>query len=224
MSLIKGVQRFLPTLRLGCCLYHNAIVRERQPSRIHHNIFEGERVIPEPPQTLTDVEESKEEFKYVEKLLASNVVPEPPKHDHYPTPSGWIPQTVEQSFRMRFSGSRWRKRALIGKSDNDEEDFHGFTVEELKKAKLGDLPYFIKRTRFHNLPVYVEIHNGGNRKMTLIKYVEGDIWALEGELSHFITEKTGKRTYTQVDEVCRKVRVRGDFIAEVTDFCLSKGL
>jgi len=28
MSLIKGVQRFLPTLRLGCCLYHNAIVRE----------------------------------------------------------------------------------------------------------------------------------------------------------------------------------------------------
>ena len=44
---------------------------------------------------------------------------------------------------------------------------------------LGDLaalPYFIKRTRYHNFPIYLETHAGGNRKMTVVKFIEGDIW------------------------------------------------
>ena len=36
--------------------------------------------------------------------------------------------------------------------------------------------YIVNRTRFHNFPIYLESHSGGNRKMTVIKYVEGDIW------------------------------------------------
>jgi len=43
--------------------------------------------------TLTDVIESRdpEEWKFVEALMPSKIVPEPPKHSSYPTPSGWVP-------------------------------------------------------------------------------------------------------------------------------------
>ncbi len=45
-------------------------------------------------------------FKYVEKLIPNQVVPEPPKHDSYPTPSGWVPINPEKSDKIR-SDSRY---------------------------------------------------------------------------------------------------------------------
>ena len=30
-------------------------------------------------------------------------------------------------------------RALVGESDDDEEDFHGFTLEEVKKGEESDV-------------------------------------------------------------------------------------
>lgn len=53
----------------------------------------GIPVVRPPPPTLTDVVESRdpEEWKFVEALLPKMIVPEPPKHSSYPTPSGWVP-------------------------------------------------------------------------------------------------------------------------------------
>jgi len=47
-----------------------------------------------PKETFPDYEISTEEFKYVEKLLPKNRIPDPPAHASYPTPSGWIPPSV----------------------------------------------------------------------------------------------------------------------------------
>ena len=38
-----------------------------------------------------------------------------------------------------------------------------------------DLPYMIRRSRMHNVPVYKDITHG-NRLMTLLRKIEGDIW------------------------------------------------
>ena len=38
-----------------------------------------------------EVEVSAEDFKLVEKLLPKKMVPVPPEHEKYPTPSGWFP-------------------------------------------------------------------------------------------------------------------------------------
>ena len=38
-----------------------------------------------------------------------------------------------------------------------------------------NLPYFVRRSRMHNIPVYKDITHG-NRQMTVIRKVEGDIW------------------------------------------------
>jgi len=43
-------------------------------------------------------------------------------------------------------------------------------------AEHIDTPYRVRRTRFHNLPVYYIVLNGGNRPFTTISKVEGDIW------------------------------------------------
>lgn len=42
-----------------------------------------------------------------------------------------------------------------------------------------NLPYFVRRSRMHNIPVYKDITHG-NRQMTVIRKVEGDIWVSEG--------------------------------------------
>lgn len=39
--------------------------------------------------------ESVDEYQFVERLLPPTRVPEPPKHEHYPTPSGWQPPRGE---------------------------------------------------------------------------------------------------------------------------------
>ena len=132
---------------------------------------------------LTNVEVSKEEFKYAEKLLPKFTAPEPPKHDKYPTPSGWVPPSEK-----------------------------GLTH-----------PYFVERTRFHNIPVYHRHTDGGSRKLTVINRVKGDHWKFEADLRDFLSRRTDEKVYTQVDELTEKVVVRGIFLKEVTEFLLEKG-
>ena len=51
----------------------------------------GEKLFEDPEPTLTGYEESTEEWKFVERILSKDVVPPPPEHASYPTPSGWVP-------------------------------------------------------------------------------------------------------------------------------------
>ena len=132
---------------------------------------------------LTNVEVSKEEFKYVEKLLPTFTVPEPPKHEKYPTPSGWIPPS----------------------------------------PKATSYKYFVERTRFHNFPVYIQEVDGGTRKLTVINRVKGDHWKFEADLREFLSKRTDKKVYTQVDELTERVRVRGIYLDEVVEFLMERG-
>ncbi|XP_055487025.1 39S ribosomal protein L49, mitochondrial-like [Leucoraja erinacea] len=128
------------------------------------------------------VVESTEEFKFVERLIPPASVPVPPKHDRYPTPSGWCPP----------------------------------------RDPPPDLPYIIRRSRMHNLPVYTDITHG-NRKMTVIRKIEGDIWMLEKDVRDFLTQTWGKTPMTQVNEVTRILRVKGYFDKELKAWLLEKG-
>ncbi|XP_032872073.1 LOW QUALITY PROTEIN: 39S ribosomal protein L49, mitochondrial [Amblyraja radiata] len=132
--------------------------------------------------TYPGVVESTEEFKFVERLIPPTTVPVPPKHDRYPTPSGWCPP----------------------------------------RDPPPDLPYIIRRSRMHNLPVYTDITHG-NRKMTVIRKIEGDIWTLEKDVKDFLTQTWGKTPMTQVNEVTMILRVKGYFDKELKSWLLEKG-
>ncbi|KAL8183925.1 UNVERIFIED_CONTAM: 54S ribosomal protein L49, mitochondrial [Gekko kuhli] len=126
--------------------------------------------------------ESTEEYRFVERLIPPSRVPEPPKHDTYPTPSGWRPP----------------------------------------QDPPPALPYFVRRSRMHNIPVYRETTHGC-RKMTLIRKIEGDIWALEKEVKEFLTELSGRTPATQVNEIACFLRIKGYFDEELKEWLMDKG-
>lgn len=126
--------------------------------------------------------ESVDEYQFVERLLPPTKIPEPPKHKHYPTPSGWQPP----------------------------------------RDPLPSLPYFVRRSRMHNIPVYKEMTHG-NRQMTLIRKVEGDIWALQKDVEEFLSPLLGKTPVTQVNEVTGTLRIKGYFDEQLKAWLLEKG-
>ncbi|XP_003230265.2 large ribosomal subunit protein mL49 [Anolis carolinensis] len=128
------------------------------------------------------VEESREEYRFVERLIPPTQVPEPPKHGKYPTPSGWRPP----------------------------------------QDPAPDLPFFVRRSRMHNVPVYTDITHGC-RKMTVIRKIEGDIWALEKEVKAFLTDLSGETPLTQVNEVASSLRIKGYFDKELKAWLVDKG-
>ncbi|KAM6435355.1 large ribosomal subunit protein mL49 [Liasis olivaceus] len=127
--------------------------------------------------------ESTEEYKFVERLIPPTQVPVPPKHDQYPTPSGWRPP----------------------------------------QDTPPDLPYFVRRSRMHNVPVYKDSSHHGSRKMTIIRKIEGDIWALENDVKTFITELSGRTPATQVSEIACSIHVKGYFDQELKTWLMDKG-
>ncbi|XP_053417017.1 39S ribosomal protein L49, mitochondrial [Nycticebus coucang] len=134
-----------------------------------------------PPDCPTFVE-SVNEYQFVERLLPPTSIPKPPKHEHYPTPSGWQPP----------------------------------------RDPPPDLPYFVRRSRMHNIPVYKDITHG-NRQMTVIRKVEGDIWALKKDVEDFLSPLLGKTPITQVNEVTGTLRIKGYFDEQLKVWLLEKG-
>lgn len=126
--------------------------------------------------------ESVDEYHFVERLLPPASIPKPPKHEHYPTPSGWQPP----------------------------------------RDPAPSLPYFVRRSRMHNIPVYRDITHG-NRQMTVIRKVEGDIWALQKDVEDFLSPLLGKTPVTQVNEVTGTLRVKGYFDQQLKAWLLEKG-
>ncbi|OCT83976.1 39S ribosomal protein L49, mitochondrial [Xenopus laevis] len=90
------------------------------------------------------------------------------------------------------------------------------------KDSPPELPYFVRRSRMHNVPVYTDITHG-NRHMTIIRKIEGDIWALELEVRNFLTQLTGKTPPTQVNEISGTIRIKGYHDKELQTWLAEKG-
>ncbi|XP_074499263.1 large ribosomal subunit protein mL49 [Sebastes fasciatus] len=84
------------------------------------------------------------------------------------------------------------------------------------------LPYMIRRSRMHNIPVYTDLTHG-SRRTTLIRKVEGDIWALEKDVKQHLKEVMGKELPTQVNEVTMTLKVKGHVDSEIKEWLASKG-
>ncbi|XP_034551870.1 39S ribosomal protein L49, mitochondrial [Notolabrus celidotus] len=89
-------------------------------------------------------------------------------------------------------------------------------------ASPPPLPYMIRRSRMHNIPVYTDLTHG-NRKTTLVRKVEGDIWALEKDVREHLKEVTGIDLPTQVNEVTMTLKVKGHFDVELKQWLAGKG-
>lgn len=127
------------------------------------------------------IEQNPPEWKYVEQILPSYIIPEPSVKSKYP--SGWKPQTVDPA----------------------------------------TVPYFITRSKFHEVPVYLRITYRGTRRHTLIKFIKGDIWALEAELRAFLEDHLKKNMSMRINEFSGQITILGDYVNLVKHFLLQKG-
>lgn len=113
---------------------------------------------------------SHEDFKWVERLFPPSRIPYPPKHDCYPTPSGWV------------------------------------APSETKPDK----PYFVRRTRYHLLPIYERPKpKRSSRWLTIITNIEGDIMALEKELVEVVRPSLLFDPATRVNEAAQTIWIKG---------------
>ncbi|XP_050072005.1 probable 39S ribosomal protein L49, mitochondrial [Anopheles maculipalpis] len=87
-----------------------------------------------------------------------------------------------------------------------------------------NLKYVVLRTKNHMLPVYLRRAFRGQRRITAIRHVEGDIWQLEAELRYLIEKQLSRPIITRVNEMSGQIELKGDHVGFVEKFLLEKGM
>lgn len=85
------------------------------------------------------------------------------------------------------------------------------------------VPYLVARNKYHDIPVHLKITFRGTRRQTLIKYIKGDIWALEADLRAFLEDYLKKNMSMRINEFSGQIMILGDYVNLVKHFLLERG-
>ncbi|CAG9788258.1 unnamed protein product [Diatraea saccharalis] len=102
-----------------------------------------------------------------------------------------------------------------------KESYPGQWVPPKDEAK--SLPFFISRTKNHDIPIYMETTFKGNRRITKIKKIDGDIWLMNDEIKHLLKTKYKRYVETRVHELARFIEIKGDYVNDMKEWAYSKG-
>lgn len=91
------------------------------------------------------------------------------------------------------------------------------------KEEAINHPYFLQRSKNHEIPIYLNIGNRGIRKVTKVKKIEGDIWMMNDDIKSFLKQKNNKYIETRVNELGKFIEVKGDQVNNLHEWALSKG-
>ncbi|XP_011187216.1 probable 39S ribosomal protein L49, mitochondrial [Zeugodacus cucurbitae] len=91
-------------------------------------------------------------------------------------------------------------------------------------AALPNLKYFVARTKNHMVPVYLHTTFRGQRRITVIRRIQGDIWELERDL-RIVVEKArnGKLCASRVNEMSGQIHFHGDYVDVIREHLKEKG-
>ncbi|CAO4379058.1 unnamed protein product [Caenorhabditis nigoni] len=124
--------------------------------------------IPEKTKTFATVEEVSVDWSFVERLMPIEVVPEVPKHDSYPTPSGWTPPTAAGKTHSYYVRRRpdhllplylERKRDLLNEKTLDFDYVELVTVRNVDGdvfACENDLRTYLEEQLGHSVASHVD--------------------------------------------------------------------
>ncbi|KAH8415387.1 hypothetical protein KR222_007898, partial [Zaprionus bogoriensis] len=84
--------------------------------------------------------------------------------------------------------------------------------------------YFVARTKNHMVPVYLHRSFRGQRRITVVRRVQGDIWALEQELRAVVERaRNGKLCASRINELSGQIRFHGDYVDVLREHLKAKG-
>lgn len=100
----------------------------------------------------------------------------------------------------------------------------GWKPQSVGMGDIEKVAYYIPRTRNHMIPVYLETTFRGQRRVTVVKHVQGNLWQLERELRQIVEKaRNGRKCATRVNEMSGQVRIHGDYVDVVREYLKSKG-
>lgn len=103
-----------------------------------------------------------------------------------------------------------------------KEEYHsGFQPPFANSENLQ--PYFIHRTKNHMIPVYLEVKRRGDTKLTVLRKIQGDIFALGKELENFVQPMNKKPIRMQVNEFSGIITIVGDYVNALKYWVQVKG-
>ncbi|XP_034473582.1 probable 39S ribosomal protein L49, mitochondrial [Drosophila innubila] len=112
------------------------------------------------------------------------------------------PTTVPQPVAKAAYPSGWKPQASDGTTDG----------------------YFVARTKNHMVPVYLHTRFRGQRRLTVVRRVQGDIWALERDLRAVVERaRNGKLCATRVNELSGQIHIHGDYVDVLREHLKAKG-
>lgn len=91
------------------------------------------------------------------------------------------------------------------------------------RQEATEHPYFIERNKNFMIPVYLHKKFRGQRQITQLRKVEGDIWKLEDDLRQKIEKVIQKPVASRINEMSRVIQFHGDHVEIVRDFLIKKG-
>lgn len=89
----------------------------------------------------------------------------------------------------------------------------------------ANLPYFVRRSRNHMLPVYLHIQQRGVYRYTCVKNVLGDLVEFEEDLKKYLTDRYDSKSIvaTRRDEINCIVQIKGDYVIGSRQFLIERG-
>ncbi|KAF6022861.1 MRPL49 [Bugula neritina] len=95
-----------------------------------------------------------------------------------------------------------------------------------QEEKYAKLPYYISRTKNHQMPIYIKERTDSPLKFTHIGNISGNIWALDADIRELLEASKTDPNYlvlTQVHEPGRFIRVKGVHADTIAQFLIDKG-
>ncbi|KAI3387362.1 hypothetical protein SNEBB_003882 [Seison nebaliae] len=93
--------------------------------------------------------------------------------------------------------------------------------EELSK----NFPYYVRRTKYHMLPIYESRVMNQTRSITRVRKIDGDIEQFRRDLIEFLEKERPDdlKLNIQMNSAFRQIKIRGHYAEEVSMFLLQCG-
>lgn len=108
-------------------------------------------------------------------------------------------------------------------SINDEPLPSGWKPQKSLQYLKKNYSYYVSRTKNHQIPCYLMSTFRGNRKVTKLRRIEGDIWALEKDLRAVLEKTSNQKIESRVNEMSGQLDFKGAHVSTITDILMEKG-
>ncbi|KAL9887139.1 mitochondrial ribosomal protein L49 isoform 1-T2 [Glossina fuscipes fuscipes] len=115
-------------------------------------------------------------------------------------------------------------KEVIPKPLQKAEYHSGWKPPTVDLRNIDQFKYYVARTKNYMLPVYLKQTFRGQRRVTVIRRIQGNLWELEREIRELVEKaRNGRVCATRVNEMSGQVQIHGDYVDIIREYLKSKG-